>query len=160
MADHKREQILDNIISNNIANITTANGYNNNLTSSDYTSAYKVVSQCPVKPFVCLLPGPADYTALTNLEYTSGDSQLKLDGWLISVIAYIEKSTDEQLKSDMENMNADLIKAMETDPKLGLSSFVRNTTLKRILTYPDWIKNVGMIQQLYAVKYDFTRTSP
>jgi hypothetical protein len=159
MATSKREQIL-NAIKTAHDSITTLNGYNNTLARN--TSAYLMPSDLSHAdtPAVCLLPGISQITPLTNCEYTSGGSSNNLDGWAISAIGYVKKTTPEQLKTDTENLIADMIKAVQVDPKLGLSDFVRNTTLTSIISYPDYQDNLGSVQLIWVVKYDFEKENP
>jgi len=159
MATTKRETILDALIAC-MASIDGTGVYHNTLSSGQYTSAFKDIAQVDVAnmPFICLFPGPSNYVPLTNTEYTSGESIQSLDGWLISIVAYVQKNTDAQNKHQMEELIADIVTAVQTDPHLGYPAYIQNTTLKTIMPFLDIHENIIVIQITFAVKYDFART--
>lgn len=161
MATTKRESILNAIIGK-IANIDGTGTYHNTLVAAQYTASYKDISQVATgnMPFICLYPGPSNYVPLTAEEYTSGETAQSLDGWLISIIAYIQKDTDEQNKNGMEELIADIITAIETDPHLGLPTYVHNTTLQSIFPFLDVHENITVVQINFLIKYDFPRITP
>ena len=161
MANTKRESILD-AIKTALQGIDGTGSYTNTLVAAQVTSAYRDLSKVPAAnmPFLCLAPGPANYVPLTALEYTSGESENQLDGWLISVIGYLKKNTDEQNKEDMENLIADIIIAIETDPHLGLASYVHGSTLRSIIPFLDIDDNIIVLQVSFLIKYDFNRITP
>ena len=117
-------------------------------------------------PYICLQVGRADYTPLTQNEYTSGQSFDDLNGWLIGVIGYIKiDSAAGTFVQQTEKFHQDIITALQTDPQLGLSSYVINTYLETIW---DPIPSLGddgevdaaAVNLIFKVKYDFTKTAP
>ena len=154
----KRLEILQTIDST-LANITTANGYNSDLAAHSY--GFKDYSQVNSFPSVYLLPGDSQYTPLTNTEYTAGSSATNESGWLISVIGYVKSSNrvDEQLTQQMENLIEDIIKAMLSDHRLGLS-YVVGVYLASVSSYIDIEQSIGIVQVIFTIKYDFEASAP
>jgi len=154
----KRLEILQTIDST-LANITTANGYNTDLAEHSY--GFKDYSQVNNFPSVFLLPGDSQYTPLTNQEYTAGSSPNSESGWLISVVGYVKSSSreDKVLTQNMENLIDDIVKAMLSDHRLGLS-YVVGVYLVSINSYIDVEQSIGIAQIIFSIKYDFQAGAP
>ncbi len=155
----KRTQILTKL-DEQLTQISTANGYNNTL--KYHTRGFIDYNQLGGAQFpaTCLAVGSSSYTPLTNTGYTSGTALQSLDGWLVSTIGYVKAATQERIGDAIEDMVEDILKAVFTDIHLGLNTFVRSVTLQQINSYLDLEENVGVIEIIWAIKYDFERDDP
>jgi len=161
MSDSKRIQIL-NAFRTKLQNIKVEDGYNftPDKVYRDFIP-YEVVS-LSYDPVICLLPGESLYHPLTSEEYTSGSSSNDIDGWFISVIGYVQAHNEEDdLINEMEKLIQDILTAMLTDHRIGLSTFVANVHLRSIMPhFPSDQDTKGIVQCIFTCKYDFNKSSP
>jgi len=158
----KRRQILS-ALKSAIDDITTANGYNNDLQGNylDFVM-YDAVKSYPAVTYIV---GDSDYSPLAygqNAQYAAGSGYNSVDGWDISVIGYVKADRDTSfsgtLSTAIEDLIEDILKAVLGDHTLGLS-FVQNIYLVRILR--DTVDEMhGICQIDFEVKYDFTIDAP
>lgn len=157
MATPKRTEILQGI-ETKLATITIANGYNNTVKKTSY--GFIPLSKNTQYPTVSLIPLSSNYAPLTNTEYTSGSDSNTLDGWNVAIIGYVrEKHSEEALTQAMEKLIQDIVKAMLDDHTLGLS-YVNTVYLVSIDSVVDVDANIGSVEVIIAVKYDFTKSAP
>lgn len=146
-----------NAIVDILQSIKPINGYN-----FEYTvdKNYKDIGQVVDFPFLTMLIGAAEYSPLTNSEYVSGKTMnSQNDGWLISIIGYLDSSSD--LIGDFEKANQDIIKAIESNKNLGLSNVISISLLRveEPLPIPDDDSKI-IVQLTFSIKYDFISVNP
>ena len=154
-----RQAILT-AIDSQLANIKTADGYNNTL--QKHTSGFVDYTELAAHEFpaTCVAAGSSNYVPMTAEKYTSGDAIQANDGWLVSTVGYIKAATQEQIGLQQETLIADMIKAILADHHLGMPNYVHNTVLKSVRVYPDMKINVGVVEILWVIKNAFEKDIP
>lgn len=158
----KRKDILD-AIKTKLETISIINGYNHDI--SKISKDFFHYSQVPADEFpaLCLVVGDSNYHPLTQEEYTSGNSTNDINGWFISIMGYVtpDESDEELLSDKKENLIEDIVKCILSDHTLGLSGYVRNAYLAAIYDHSANISdNLGAVQVVFNIKYDFNKSSP
>lgn len=107
-------------------------------------------------PVAMVLSGDATYT-----PYTSG--RYEADAWDIHVLILAKVETDIDnagtLNEELERLVDVVVKAILDDPTLGYC-FVTGLHLSDISRVYLWDENVGTIEIIFRVKYDFEKTNP
>ena len=110
-------------------------------------------------PAASVLAGDAVFSPLTNRDYVAG-SQDGIDGWNIHVVVYGKAPTgDKELAEEMERLIEITIQTLLEDVNLGLS-FVQVIYLSQLSRVVFWENNIGMVEFIFQVKYDFEKTNP